>query len=107
MTTEECYKKIGGNYAETYGRFGDDALIRRFALKFISDKSFQSLEENMPKTTQKQDFRRRILSRAFARISDLTLCFHCHQKSLRFSGQEKPMEAKSFSQKSKSNIKSR
>lgn len=56
MTTEECYEKIGGNYAETYGRFGDDVLIKRFAIKFISDKSFQSLEESMAKNDTQAKF---------------------------------------------------
>lgn len=43
MTVSEFYAAVGGNYAEATGRLMNDALIRRFLLKFPDDKSFSDL----------------------------------------------------------------
>ena len=40
MTTKECYEKIGSNYESILGRFGSEALVKRFALKFLKDPSY-------------------------------------------------------------------
>ena len=49
MTMQECYEAIGGNYEAVLGRLHSEALIRRFALKFLEDQSYiqlkQALEE--------------------------------------------------------------
>ena len=45
MTVKECYDKAGANYADAINRLGTDALIKRFGIKFLDDKSFQSLKE--------------------------------------------------------------
>jgi len=43
MTIKECYERLGGNYEEVFGRFRRDAMIKKFAVKFLTDKSFESL----------------------------------------------------------------
>ena len=43
MTVKECYDKAGADYADAINRLGTDALIKRFSIKFLDDKSFQSL----------------------------------------------------------------
>lgn len=40
MTTKECYEKIGSNYDSVLSRFGNEALVKRFALKFLKDPSY-------------------------------------------------------------------
>ena len=40
MTMRECYEAIGGNYEAVLGRLHSEALIRRFALKFLEDQSY-------------------------------------------------------------------
>ena len=44
MTMRECYEAIGGNYEAVLGRLHSEALIRRFALKFLEDQSYIQLK---------------------------------------------------------------
>ena len=44
MTIEECYKKMGANYQDVIKRLPSEAMIKKFALKFKDDTSFQELE---------------------------------------------------------------
>ena len=43
MTIEECYEKIGGNYATITARLCTPALIGKFIAKFLEDDSFEKL----------------------------------------------------------------
>lgn len=43
MTLDEMYKKLGGDYNEVRLRIPSEALIRRFAVKFLTDTTFQDL----------------------------------------------------------------
>ena len=45
MTMQECYEAIGGNYEAVLGRLHSEALIRRFALKFLEDQSYIQLKQ--------------------------------------------------------------
>lgn len=45
MTLEECYNESGADYADVLKRLGDAALVEHFALKFLSDASFEMLEK--------------------------------------------------------------
>src|SRR5574344_2469623 len=42
MTIKEIYDKTG-NYQDALQRFSNDAIIMRFALKFLNDLSYQKL----------------------------------------------------------------
>ena len=44
MTIQECYKEMGGDFEGVQKRFGGVALVEKFAIKFLSDSSFQDLE---------------------------------------------------------------
>lgn len=44
MTIEECYEKMGANYQDVIKRLPSEAMIKKFALKFREDTSFQELE---------------------------------------------------------------
>ena len=35
MTIRECYEKTGSDYESILKRFGSEAMIQRFALKFL------------------------------------------------------------------------
>ena len=45
MTMRECYEAIGGNYEAVLERLHSEALIRRFALKFLEDQSYIQLKQ--------------------------------------------------------------
>lgn len=57
MTIRECYEQMGANFDNVMSRLGSEALIERFALKFLDDTSFQSLEEMLEKKDVEQAFR--------------------------------------------------
>ena len=57
MTIRECYEQMGANFDDVLSRLGNEAIIARFALKFLDDTSFQSLEEMLAKKDVKEAFR--------------------------------------------------
>ena len=57
MTTKECYEKIGSNYDSVLSRFGNEALVKRFALKFLKDPSYADLKEALEARDAERAFR--------------------------------------------------
>ena len=57
MTIQECYKQIGGNFEDVKKRFGGDMLVEKFAIKFLSDASFQELEDGLQEKDAEKAFR--------------------------------------------------
>lgn len=57
MTVEECYGLLGENYNEILERFGNEAMIRKFAIRFINDPSFGELKEAFQKNDGERAFR--------------------------------------------------
>ena len=49
MTMQECYEAIGGNYEAVLGRLHSEALIRRFALKFLEDRELYTVKTGIGK----------------------------------------------------------
>ena len=43
MTIQECYQKLGGDYAQVEKRLPGIHLIRRFIAKFLDDGSYPEL----------------------------------------------------------------
>lgn len=43
MTIEECYRMLGGDYAEVLRRLTAPSLIRRFIAKFPQDHTLEQL----------------------------------------------------------------
>lgn len=39
MTIQECYKEMGGDFEGVQKRFGGAAMVKKFAIKFLSDSS--------------------------------------------------------------------
>ena len=42
MTVKECYEQMGADYEDVLGRLRNEALIRKFAKKFLEDGSFHT-----------------------------------------------------------------
>lgn len=58
MTVKECYEKMGANYDNVLSRLGgSDALVKRFALKFLDDASYQNLEQQLENKDVEEAFR--------------------------------------------------
>lgn len=47
MTVKECYEKVGSDYDGVLKRLGSEALVKRFAVKFLNDPSFQDLTDGL------------------------------------------------------------
>ena len=43
MTVQECYEQAGLDYNDVKDRIGNEAIIKKFAIKFLSDRSFKDL----------------------------------------------------------------
>lgn len=57
MTVKECYEQMGSDYEGVLGRMGSEAMIKRFALKFLQDPSFNNLKESLEKNDGEEAFR--------------------------------------------------
>ena len=57
MTVKECYEQMGSDYESVLGRMCSEAMIKRFALKFLQDPSFNNLKENLEKNDDEEAFR--------------------------------------------------
>lgn len=44
MTIQECYERMGGDYADVCARIPSPSLVEKFAVKFLDDPSFAELE---------------------------------------------------------------
>ncbi|WP_330654980.1 hypothetical protein [Anaerotignum sp. MSJ-24] len=47
MTIEECYEAIESDYKSVFKRFGNGAMVKRFAIKFLNDPSFNELKDGI------------------------------------------------------------
>ena len=57
MTVRECYEQMGADYEDVLGRLRNEALIRKFAKKFLEDGSFQMLKDGLAKKDGEMAFR--------------------------------------------------
>ena len=62
MTIQECYKEMGGDFEGVQKRFGGVALVEKFAIKFLSDSSFQDLEDGLKESIPRGTYPERNLS---------------------------------------------
>lgn len=44
MTLQECYEKLGGDYAAVSSRLPSEKFIQKYVLKFADDKTMELLE---------------------------------------------------------------
>ena len=57
MTVRECYEAIGGHYEDVLGRLQNEALIRKFTLKFLDDQSYLQLKQALENKNYEDAFR--------------------------------------------------
>ncbi len=51
MTVQECYDKMGGGYDEVSARLKTDERIAKFLVRFLDDKSYELLCQNIQTNT--------------------------------------------------------
>lgn len=56
MTIQECYKEMGGDFEGVQKRFEGAAMVKKFAIKFLSDSSFQDLEDGLKEKDAEKAF---------------------------------------------------
>ena len=47
MTLKECYEALDGDYEGVVARFRGEALVMRFALRFLEDGSYRLLQDSL------------------------------------------------------------
>lgn len=57
MTIQECYQKLGGDYAQVEKRLPGIHLIRKFIAKFLDDGSYPELCRAMEQGQTEESFR--------------------------------------------------
>ena len=57
MTVKECYEQMGADYEGVLGRLRSEALIKKFAKKFLDDGSYASLKKGMEEQNGEEAFR--------------------------------------------------
>ncbi len=57
MTVKECYEQAGLDYKDVMDRLGSEAIIKKFAIKFLDDTSFKDLEDGINEGDGEKAFR--------------------------------------------------
>lgn len=57
MTVEEFYQKLGGDYSDVNRRLPSIGLIKKYAAKFLEDKSFEELCLRLREGKREEAFR--------------------------------------------------
>ena len=73
MTVRECYEELGSDFDKVLSRLVSEALVKKFALKFLDDPSFQSLQENLKAGNTREAFR---AAHTLKGICDLIIFLH-------------------------------
>ena len=57
MTIKECYEKMGSDYEAVLERIPGEAIIKKFAKKFVDDGSYNNLVNAMQENNAQEAFR--------------------------------------------------
>ena len=57
MTVKECYELMGGDYEGVLSRLPGDNFIKKFAIKFLADPSFDNLDKALKEKNLEEAFR--------------------------------------------------
>lgn len=57
MTLKQCYEIFEGDYEGVLGRMRKETLVEKFALKFLDDPSFQTLQQGLEVHDRETAFR--------------------------------------------------
>ena len=56
MTVRECYEELGSDFDKVLSRLVSEALVKKFALKFLDDPSFGHWRQHWQIKMQRQHF---------------------------------------------------
>lgn len=57
MLLKECYDALGGDYESVRERIPKDSIIEKFVIKFLSDPSYENLQQAMENGNYGEAFR--------------------------------------------------
>lgn len=57
MTVQECYESMESDFEGVLGRMGSEAMVKRFALKFLDDPSYGNLVKAVEEQNAEEAFR--------------------------------------------------
>ena len=57
MTIEECYEKLGGDYADVMGRLPKASFVVKYLRMFLQDESYSQLLDAMDQGNRAEAFR--------------------------------------------------
>ncbi|MBR5508768.1 MAG: Hpt domain-containing protein [Lachnospiraceae bacterium] len=57
MTVQELYTELGGNYDDIMRRLRSERIARKFLLRFLEDKTFETLQQAVENGQQEEAFR--------------------------------------------------
>lgn len=57
MNLKECYSSIGADYEDVTKRLMNERLVKKFVLKFLDDKSYESLSTSLKAGDGEEAFR--------------------------------------------------
>lgn len=57
MSLQECYEAFGGDYEGVIGRLRSERMVKKFAIKFLSDSSYELLMKSMEEKNYEEAFR--------------------------------------------------
>ncbi len=57
MTIQELYAELGGNYDDIMRRMRSERIARKFLLRFLEDKTYETLEQSLKNGQQDEAFR--------------------------------------------------
>lgn len=57
MTVQECYESMGSDFEDVLARMGSEAMVKRFALKFLDDSSYSNLVKAVEEQNAEEAFR--------------------------------------------------
>lgn len=57
MTIMECYEAMGGNFSDVKARLMTEDRVKKFALRFLNDKSFETLKASLDEGNYEEAFR--------------------------------------------------
>lgn len=57
MTVKECYDMMGGGYEDVIKRLLDDKRVVKFAVKFLDDANYNTLQDSMQREDYETAFR--------------------------------------------------
>lgn len=57
MTLKECYAAMEGNYDDAIGRLRSERLVQKFVLKFLTDSSYDLLQQSVKEQNYTEAFR--------------------------------------------------